>query len=248
MNTIKVRNIELGAGKPKICIPIVETNLEAILDQARKIVKTKADLVELRVDWIDDLSDDNIKNIIKQLREILKDMPILFTIRTKKEGGEKSFEIKDYLHINKVAMETGLVDLVDVEIFTGDEEVKEMVGYAKENKVFLVGSNHDFDKTPSKEEIISRLNKMQDLGVDIPKIALMPNSPKDVLTVLEATNEFRENFAKGPIITMSMGQLGVVSRLAGRTFGSALTFASLEKASAPGQISVEDLYNILDII
>lgn len=248
MNTIKIRNIELGSGKPKICIPIVETNLEAILDQARKIVDTKADLVELRVDWIDDLSDANLVNIIKELREVLKDMPILFTIRTKKEGGEKDFGIKDYLHINKVAMETGLVDLVDVEIFTGDEEVKEMVNAAKDNKVLLVGSNHDFDKTPSKEEIISRLKKMQDLGVDVPKIALMPNSPKDVLTVLEATDEFRENYAKGPIITMSMGQLGVVSRLAGRTFGSSLTFASLEKASAPGQVNVEDLYNILDIV
>lgn len=78
---------------------------------------------------------------------------------------------------------------MDVEAFTGDEIVRKIIEKAHEHGVKVVASNHDFFKTPSKEEIISRLIKMRDLGADIPKIAVMPQSKKDVLTLLSATEE-----------------------------------------------------------
>ena len=89
---------------------------------------------------------------------------------------------------------------------------------------------------------------MQTLGADIPKIALMPNCKKDVLTLLEATLEMSEQYADRPIITMSMAGTGVVSRLTGETFGSALTFGAASPASAPGQIGVHEVPQVLDII
>ena len=66
------------------------------------------------------------------------------------------------------------------------------------------GQNHDFAKTPEKDEIVRRLRKMQSLDADIPKIALMPTCKRDVLTLLEATLEMSEQYADRPIITMSM--------------------------------------------
>ena len=87
-------------------------------------------------------------------------------------------------------------------------------------------SNHDFFKTPYKEEIISRLCAMQEKGADIPKIAVMPQSKKDVLTLLSATNEMAEEYATPPFFTMSMAATGVISRLAGEVFGSCLKFGS----------------------
>lgn len=109
-------------------------------------------------------------------------------------------------------------------------------------------SNHDFFKTPSKEEIISRLCAMQEKGADIPKIAVMPQSKKDVLTLLSATNEMVEEHANRPIITMSMAATGVISRLAGEVFGSCLTFGAAKKVSAPGQMGVNDLKIILETL
>ena len=109
-------------------------------------------------------------------------------------------------------------------------------------------SNHDFFKTPSKEEIVSRLCKMQDLGADLPKIAVMPQSTADVLTLLCATDEMVTKFAKTPIITMSMAGIGVISRLSGEIFGSALTFGAAKEASAPGQLSVDKLNKVLEVI
>lgn len=76
-------------------------------------------------------------------------------------------------------------------------------------------SNHDFAGTPAEEEIISRLRRAQELGGDLPKIAVMPNSAGDVLTLLAATVKMQELYADRPIITMSMGGEGVISRLAG---------------------------------
>ena len=249
MNTVKVRNIEIGAGIPKICVPIVGVTREEILAAAENIKSTKADVVEWRVDWYEDIFDfAKTEATMQALREALGEMPILFTFRTSKEGGEKAIETETYVELNQNAAKTGLIDLVDVEAFTGDEAVKSVVETAHENGVKVIASNHDFHKTPAKEEIVSRLRKMQELGADIPKIAVMPQNKKDVLTLLAATEEMASEYADRPIITMSMSETGVISRLCGEVFGSALTFGAVGKVSAPGQMGIEDLTTVLGLL
>lgn len=249
MNTVKVRNIEIGAGIPKICVPIVGVTREEILAAAENIKSTKADVVEWRVDWYEDIFDfTKTETTMQALREVLGEMPILFTFRTSKEGGEKAIETEAYVELNQNAAKTGLVDLVDVEAFTGDDVVKAVVETAHANGVKVIASNHDFHKTPAKEEIVSRLRKMQELGADIPKIAVMPQNKKDVLTLLTATEEMAREYADRPIITMSMSGTGVISRLCGEVFGSALTFGAVGKVSAPGQMGIEDLTTVLGLL
>lgn len=249
MNTVKVRNIEIGAGIPKICVPIVGVTREEILAAAENIKSTKADVVEWRVDWYEDIFDfTKTEATMQALREVLGEMPILFTFRTSKEGGEKAIETEAYVELNQNAAKTGLVDLVDVEAFTGDDAVKAVVEIAHENGVKVIASNHDFHKTPEKEEIVSRLRKMQEFGADIPKIAVMPQNKKDVLTLLAATEEMVSEYADRPIITMSMSGTGVISRLCGEVFGSALTFGAVGKVSAPGQMEIEDLTTVLGLL
>ena len=183
-----------------------------------------------------------------ELRQVLGNTPVLFTFRTANEGGEKAIEPAAYAELNKRAAATGLIDLVDVEAFTGDEVVRDIVESAHESGVVVVASNHDFEKTPEKDEIVRRLRKMQELGADIPKIAVMPQSRKDVLTLLSATEEMVSEYADRPIITMSMSATGLISRLCGECFGSALTFGAVGKASAPGQMNASDLSEILNLI
>lgn len=249
MNTVKVRNIEIGAGIPKICVPIVGVTREEILAAAENIKSTKADVVEWRVDWYEDIFDfAKTEATMQALREALGEMPILFTFRTSKEGGEKAIETETYVELNQNAAKTGLIDLVDVEAFTGDDAVKAVVETAHESGVKVIASNHDFHKTPAKEEIVSRLRKMQELGADIPKIAVMPQNKKDVLTLLAATEEMASEYADRPIITMSMSETGVISRLSGEVFGSALTFGAVGKVSAPGQMGIEDLTTVLGLL
>ena len=163
---------------------------------------------------------------MEELRETLGDIPLLFTFRTLKEGGEKEIEKSVYVKLNEMAVKTGFADLVDAEAFTGTDEVNTIVETAHLYGVKVIASNHDFQKTPPKEEIVSRLCFMQECGADIVKIAVMPQSKKDVLTLLLATEEMVREHAKCPVVTMSMSEVGVVSRICGEAFGSALTFGA----------------------
>lgn len=249
MNTIKVRDIEIGAGAPKIIVPIVGITKEDILNEAKTFDSIPVDVVEWRVDWFEHVFEfDKVEDVLKELRTVLGNIPLLLTFRTKKEGGEKAIDTKDYKELNLRAAKTGYVDFIDVEIFTGDDVVREIIDGAHAAGVRVIASNHDFFKTPAKSDIIYRLRKMQDMGVDIPKIAVMPQSKRDVLTLLCATEEMVTDYADRPIITMSMAGTGVISRLCGEVFGSSMTFGAAKKASAPGQMGVNDLNTVLDLL
>jgi len=248
-NIVTVKDVKLGEGIPKICVPIVGKTKEELIDEVASLKDISLDVVEWRVDFYENVEDiEKVKEVLIDLRKLLSNTPILFTFRSAKEGGEKEVSTSYYAQLNKEIAATKLVDLIDVELFTGDEIVKDIVESANASEVKVVMSNHDFFKTPSQEEIVSRLRKMQELGADLPKIAVMPQNQSDVLVLLSATNEMVQNYAEGPIITMSMAGTGVISRLAGEVFGSALTFGAAKKASAPGQIAVADLRSVLNIL
>ena len=249
MKTVKIRDVEIGAGIPKICVPIVGVTKKDILEQAKALQTLPVDVVEWRIDWFEGVFDfDALVDALTELRAALGTLPLLMTFRTSKEGGEKAIDAEAYAELNIKAAQTGLVDLIDVEVFTGDEIVSRIIREAHAAGVKVVASNHDFDKTPDKEDIVGRLRKMQAMDADIPKIAVMPRSKRDVLTLMAATEEMATDYADRPIITMSMSGTGVISRLCGEVFGSALTFGAAAKASAPGQMGVEDLSTVLGLL
>ena len=249
MNTVKVRDIEIGAGAPKIIVPIVGKTKDEIITEAKTFDSIPVDVVEWRADWFEGVFDfAQVKDVLTDLREVLGNTPILMTFRTSKEGGEKAIDDKAYAELNLNAAKSGMVDLIDVEIFTGDAVVREIIDGAHAAGVKVVASNHDFHKTPAKSDIIYRLRKMQDMGADIPKIAVMPQNKRDVLTLLAATEEMVTDYADRPVITMSMAGTGVISRLCGEVFGSSMTFGAAGKASAPGQMGVNDLNTVLGLL
>lgn len=247
MKSIQIRKLTLGEGIPKICVPIVGKTEKEILAAAKEIAASPADIVEWRADFFEGLlEEDRVKEMLGKLRETLGEMPLLFTIRTKAEGGAFAGTKEQYVSCTGWAICSGFADAVDTELFQGEDTVQVILGKAHQAGVKVIGSNHDFAATPAKEEIIRRLRRMQELGMDVAKIAVMPQSAEDVLTLLSATEEMRTHYAKVPLITMSMGAQGVISRLAGEQFGSALTFGMIGKASAPGQIPAEELRMMLE--
>lgn len=249
MKNVTVRNITIGEGIPKICVPMVGKNETELMAEVAVLKTVPVDVVEWRMDWFSDVTSiDASVAMLKKLREALGNLPILATFRSKQEGGEKAVDKAYYVALNKAIANSKLADLIDVELFTGDREVEAIIETAHAANVFVVMSNHDFHKTPAYDEIITRLKKMQTLGADIPKIAVMPTNKKDVLTLLSATNDMASEYADRPIITMSMAGTGVISRLAGEVFGSCLTFGAASKASAPGQMAVEDLKTVLEAL
>lgn len=249
MKTVTVRNLVIGEGAPKIIVSLMGKDIATVKTEALAYRDADFDILEWRVDHFADVSSiDAVLEAARTIRDVMSDKPLLFTFRSAKEGGEQALSVADYIALNRAAVDSGLVDMIDLELFTGDEQVKATVEHAHAKQVLVIMSNHDFHKTPAAEEIIQRLRKMQELGADIPKIALMPQNKTDVLTLLSATLEMQEHYADRPIITMSMAKTGVISRLAGEVFGSAATFGAVKKSSAPGQISVSDLRSVLTIL
>ena len=249
MNTVKIRNIEIGSGLPKICAPIVGTTKEDIMAEAENIGRLPVDIAEWRVDWFEHAFNfSKVEDVLRDLRAILGETPLLMTFRTSNEGGEKSIKYDDYAELVIRAAETGYVDLVDVEVFIGTDIVKEIIAGAHNAGVKVIGSNHNFNKTPDKDEIVERLRNMQELGVDIPKIAVIPKDMKDVITLLVATEEMHREFADRPIATISMSEAGVLSRICGEAFGSAITFGAAKNVSAPGQMGVNDLSTAIKLL
>lgn len=249
MKTVSVKNLVLGEGAPKIIVSLMGKDLASVKSEAQAYRDADFDILEWRVDHFADIASLNaVLEAVRAIREIMPQTPLLFTFRSANEGGEQAISTNAYIALNRAAIDSGLVDMIDLELFTGDELVKATVEYAHLNDVKVIMSNHDFHKTPSEEEIVKRLCKMQALGADIPKIALMPQSRSDVLTLLAATLKMQEQYADRPVITMSMSKTGVISRLAGEVFGSAATFGAVKKASAPGQIAVSDLRTVLSIL
>lgn len=249
MGILTIKNLKIGEGIPKIIIPLVGGTEAEIFQEAEYVKSLQPDVVEWRVDLYEQVEDlVAVKKMLFSLREIFAQTLLLFTFRSHKEGGNKVISDDYYFELNRTAIETKSIDLVDVELFSEREIVQSIVSVAKENMVFVIMSNHDFVKTPAKDEIVGRLRKMQEYGADIPKIAVMPTCAADVITLLDATNTMKTLYADGPIITMSMGGSGVISRLSGELFGSAFTFGAGKTVSAPGQIPVTELRTVLEIL
>ena len=246
---VTIRNLKIGEGIPKICVPLTDATFDALMQSVRDLSGKTFDLVEWRADFYQGLfhSAERLK-ALQMIREELGEIPVLFTIRTADEGGQAKISVDEYLQINQSVIESGLADLVDVELSKGPEVMTQLCNSAHPFSVRIVGSKHDFAKTPPESEIVDDLCRMQALGADIAKFAVMPTCERDVLTLLSATIIMKEQHPDTPVITMSMGQLGAVSRVCGSLSGSAVTFGTAGNASAPGQLPAELLKTILETL
>lgn len=248
MKDVCVKGCSIGTGIPKICVPIVARNIDELFSQARAMNNKDFDIVEWRVDWFQDVGNpDCIRRASRILRGILDYKPILFTFRTPGEGGKKEIDMEYYKKINLMAIEERLADMVDIELFCDETIIADIVSSAHAHSVPVVISNHDFEKTPPRAELVARMHKAEALGGDILKIAVMPQNIQDVLELLGATEQMSHE-SELPLITMSMGSKGLISRLSGEVFGSAVTFGTIGLASAPGQIEIDALHYVLELL
>ncbi|CAM3195331.1 type I 3-dehydroquinate dehydratase [Lactiplantibacillus plajomi] len=238
---VKLRNLSLGTGRPKLAVPITGKTTADILAAVDPIKAADPDVVEWRIDFFEGVTDvEQLQQTGRWLRSALGSIALLTTFRTKGEGGNLELSDADYFKVCENVLAGEFTDALDVERYHDEAAVRGLVKMAHAAKVVVIMSNHDFDKTPGKAEIVKRLTSMVDFGADVAKMAVMPQSADDVLTLLQATNAAHKTLSQ-PVITMSMGDLGKVSRLAGEVFGSCLSFATVGAASAPGQIALDHL-------
>lgn len=241
-----IKNLELKNGLPKICVPLIAKDKAELQGELNALKDVYYDLIEWRIDHYEKVEEESeLMAALELIRKQLPDCILLTTFRTIYEGGNKITE--RYFDIYRSLIESQQIDLIDVEFSRGDELFTEILKLAHQHHVGVIASYHDFSQTPSKKEMMACFEKMKNLRADIFKLAVMPKTMEDVLALLEVTYKANERFSQ-PIITMSMSKLGFVTRAVGELFGSAVTFGSGQQSSAPGQISANQLHQLLALM
>lgn len=233
--------------RPKICVPIVALTRDSILSEARKIKKLPVQMAEWRVDFFAGYERE-LSGIIEELKKILADKELIVTLRTEEEGGEANGSRFHYFSLVETVLQQGRTDYVDVEIDRDSAETERVIASSKGTATKVIGSYHDFEKTPSEEFTLAKLEKAKELGCDVGKFACMPDTPEEADRLLAVTAKMKERNPDFPLITMSMGKLGEKTRLYGGLYGSEVSFGCMEHSSAPGQIPYSEMTDVFDKI
>jgi 3-dehydroquinate dehydratase I len=242
-HAIALKRTPAGANPfPAICAPLVGRSAARLLEEVACVAAKKPDILEWRVDFFEGIADASaVTELAGRLNQLAGGIPILFTRRSSKEGGEPIPLPEDLVvALYRSVCASGHVDLIDFEMGNDPGHVREVREFSGAAGIQLVLSFHDFQRTPPLEFIADRFAQAQELGADVAKVAVMPQSMGDVLTLLTATLQASER-SRIPVVSMSMGPFGGVTRVGGWTFGSAMTFAVGESSSAPGQMPIEDV-------
>ncbi|KPJ75830.1 MAG: hypothetical protein AMJ54_13885 [Deltaproteobacteria bacterium SG8_13] len=246
---VTVRGKVIGGPDPLVCLPLVAETKADLLGQATELTALAPDLLEWRIDGYGKVEDvDDSLQALRELRAAIGEIPLIFTCRIDAEGGMKKIEQQVRLELITEAMRTGAADIIDVEMCNERPFTDGVIEASRSHGAKLIFSYHNFDKTPDEASIQGKLVEARDLGADIAKVAVMPRNYQDVLTLLSATLKARSEGLGIPIVTMSMGPEGAVTRLAGGLFGSDITFAIGKQASAPGQIPIGALRKAMDAL
>ncbi|MGZ5194890.1 MAG: type I 3-dehydroquinate dehydratase [Ramlibacter sp.] len=238
-----------GSGNfPAICAPLVGRTREKLLAEVAVVATKKPDIIEWRVDFFDGIADTaQVVDIAGHIRGAAGGAAILFTRRSMREGGERiALTEPQVVALYRAVCESGHVDMVDFEMSSEPDRLAEVREFSRARGVKLVLSFHDFKGTPSLDELDARFAQAESLGADVAKIAVMPRDMDDVLTLLSATLRASCQL-EIPVVSMSMGPHGAITRLCGWAFGSAMSFGVGESSSAPGQMPIEDLAAGLEI-
>lgn len=226
---------------PLICLPLTASKKTAVLEEVEQMKQQEPDMIELRADFLEDIGQtDKVIALVQEISEST-DIPLLFTIRSEKEGGQ-AIELTDAEVVDllcEIAKETS-VAWIDYELHHAPQYIEKIIAITHENDKKLVMSYHNFTETPENDVLLDYFEKMASNRADYAKIAVMPQTKEDVRRLLEVTALANEQVAI-PVITMSMGELGKVSRVIGWLYGSVLTFGVGVASSAPGQVQMVEL-------
>lgn len=221
----------------KIVVPVMPRNLEEA--QAIDVDRYQdADIIEWRADY---LAKEDILKVAPAIFEKFAGRELIFTIRTSQEGGNLYLTDAEYASLIKEIQSLYQPDYVDFEYYSHPVAFEEMMGYSN-----LILSYHNFQDTP--DNLMEILSELTSLSPKVVKVAVTSKSEQEVLDLMSYTRGFKTLNPDQEFVTMSMGRLGKVSRIACDLMGSSWTFANLDEVSAPGQISLHHVKRIREVL
>ncbi|MBA7529583.1 3-dehydroquinate dehydratase [subsurface metagenome] len=245
--------------KYKICIaiPIKSDDLNINRQLVETSIEKKPDLIEFRFDYINDVKFITFSFLTELLNLITPKIPIVFTFRRIQERGQYDLNKNEHLQILKLLVEVK-PDYLDIEMKSDIKILKTITNLAYKNNVDLIFSFHDFEDTPTYEETITLLDKFEDklihecsidldkMGESVFKLIFTPQIFEDNLNILKICRTLSQDGKK--IVCFAMGELGIFSRIMCVKFGSLWTYGSLRDKTAPGQININTLREMYQLL
>ncbi len=219
---------------------VVAAISEDPIETARSAKMLGADILEIRFDLLNITTPHDAEKLVNDIKSATN-LPCIATNRLQSEGGKWSGTEEDRIALLIDILE--LVDAVDIELSAGEDVRNKVVQSAKSAGKTVIVSSHDFNRTPAVDQMKKTLDDCFNAGADIAKLAVMPESMQDVLNLLQVTRDSR-----APVCTISMGDLGKHSRIVASCYGSVLTYGSVGDAVAPGQLRVDELKTVLEML
>ncbi|CXH02780.1 TPA: type I 3-dehydroquinate dehydratase [Streptococcus pneumoniae] len=221
----------------KLIVSVMPRSLEEAqaLDTTRYL---DADIIEWRADY---LPKEAILQVAPAIFEKFAGRELVFTLRTRSEGGEIDLSPEEYIHLIKEVAQFYQPDYIDFEYYSYKDVFEEMLDFPN-----LVLSYHNFQETP--ENMMEILSELTILNPKLVKVAVMAHTEQDVLDLMNYTRGFKTLNPEQEYVTISMGKVGKVSRITADVTGSSWSFASLDEVSAPGQISLASMKKIREIL
>jgi 3-dehydroquinate dehydratase-1 len=249
IKAVDARGRKLGGETPLLCTPLVGRTRERLLAEATNVLRQRPDMIEWRVDFFDAIGDTAaVVETARALRDVVGKRPVIFTRRAHSEGGEPiAIGDEAVVELYAAVAATRLVEFIDFEMGNDPGHLARVREYTRQHEIRLILSYHNVSYTPGHDDLVDRFLEAERLGADVAMVQVMPRNRADVLRLLAATAE-ADDKTRIPLISSSLGPLGSVTRMVGGLFGSWLSFAVGESASAPGQIPIGDLVAIYDII
>jgi 3-dehydroquinate dehydratase-1 len=249
IKAVDARGRKLGGETPLLCTPLVGRTRERVLAEAKSVLRQKPDIIEWRVDFFEAIGDTKVVlETARALRALAGSVPIIFTRRSSREGGERiPIGDEEVVDLYDAVAAGRFVDFVDFEMGNDPEHLHRVRECTRRHEIRLILSYHNVSYTPGLDFLVDRFLEAERHGADVAMVQVMPRNRADVLRLLVATAEADEK-TRIPLISISIGPLGSVTRMVGGLFGSWLSFAVGESASAPGQIPIGDLVTVYDII
>jgi len=221
----------------KLVVSVMPKSLEEAqgIDAMRYI---DADIIEWRADF---LPKEAILQVAPAIFEKFAGRELLFTLRTRAEGGEIDLDSAEYVQIIKDVAQLYQPEYLDFEYFGHKDVFEQMLDFPN-----LVLSYHNFQETP--DNMMEILSELTSLTPKVVKVSVMAHTAQDVLDLMNFTRGFKTLNPEQEYVTISMGKVGKVSRITSDVTGSSWSFASLDAASAPGQISLSNMVKIREIL
>ncbi len=221
-------------GRPRIIAPFTDTTPSDVIRDAER---SYLDIAEARIDLFESLESSHVLGQIERVT----DVPIIATIRSLVEGGKWIRSDEERLELFESAIP--YVDAIDIETSSASI-LDRVINQAKDAGKLVVVSYHNFESTPDLDTLTYHFEKAKQSGADIVKIATYVLDKSDIQTLAMLTI----NKSNTALVVLGMGSIGVKTRILFPALGSLMTYAFLDRATAPGQLSLKETYDCLKLL